>query len=121
MTFTCNVNATALRWSITIPLVENGFASVIVSHIQTRMINPIRINPDTSLTISRLSPNGTLPLVSNLSVTNVTTDLNGTMVECFTRINNISFQKVATIHVISSGTNGKEVTGCTTCIDFYYR
>ena len=105
----CNTNATSLRWNITVPLVQNGIASVIVSHTQTRMISPIRINSDTSLTISRRSTNATLPLMSTLSANNVTIDLNGTNVECFTRINGTVFQMVATIHVIRSGSNGKQL------------
>ena len=106
--FMCNTNATSLRWNVTVPLVPNGIASEIVSHTQTRMISPIRINSDTSLTISRLSTNGTLPLISTLSVNNVISNLNGTKVECFTRINDTGFQMVTTIHVIS-GSNGKQL------------
>ena len=109
--FMCTTNATSIRWSVTVPLLDtfHNSGSEIVSHVQTRMVSPIRINSNISFTISRLSTSGTLPLISTLSVTDLMNVLNGTRVECFTRIDNVDFQRMTTIYVIRSGGNGKQM------------
>ena len=116
LTFMCTTNATSIRWNVTVPLLDtsdgtqfDNWGSEIVSHVQTRMASPIRINSNVSFTVSRLSTSGALPLISTLSVTNLMNILNGTRVECFTRIDNVGFERMTTIYVIRSGGNGKQM------------
>ena len=100
LSFTCNTSTSdILTWSVTIP--ESGADSRFVSSSRLS-IRPIDISGKTFY-ISRFSTNGTLPLISLLSVTN-TTDLNGTNIEC--SIQNTNSQMMSTIHVIRSGADG---------------
>ena len=97
LSFTCNTSTSnLLTWSVTIP--ESGADTRLVSAAR-QSIRPIEISGKI-FNISRLSINGTLPLISLLFVTN-TTDLNGTNIKC--SIHNTNFQMVSTIHVIRSG------------------
>ena len=76
--FTCNASTDILIWSVTIP--ESDAETRIVSTTSLMYTRPIDIAGIT-FNISRLSINGTLPLISLLSVPN-TTDLNGTKIGC---------------------------------------
>ena len=110
----CNANATSLRWNVTVPLLQdnNMIRAVLVSYTQIRMTTPMNISSGISFPVSRLSINGSLPLMSTLSVTNITMTFNGMEVECFTRINNTDLTRVTTIDVIRSGTDGKHKGSC---------
>ena len=97
--FTCNTSATLLTWTVTIPAFQNGGErkTKIVSYTRQNLL-PLNVS-GVVFTISRLSTNGTLPLISLLSVTS-TANMNGTRVGCFAEGNDDS-PMVSVIHVIT--------------------
>jgi hypothetical protein len=101
----CNTSAPYLTWIVTIPESSNISLSRFIS-ITAQKIRPLEFSGNI-FNISRLSTNGTLPLISLLSIAN-TDDLNGTKVGCLAQFgDNNSLQMVSTIHVIRSGADGK--------------
>ena len=110
--FKCVVSATNLKWTVTIPLIENGvnFGSRIVTHTSDTIANLIiESYPPMSISfnVSRFSAFGALPLVSALAVTNVVVGLNDTEVNCSSRSSINSTSMVAAIHIINSGHDGE--------------
>ena len=104
-------NLTSLRWNVTVPLLEDSGESGIGTGIVTTTvpkIPPLELGSADStflFNISRLSTYGTLPLISTLSVANITSLFNGSTVGCY-ESNDISTQVVSAIDVISVGANG---------------
>ena len=100
--FICSTNRSFIEWNITILRPESGqkeSRSKLVSDI-----SPVAtlIVYGTVFNIARNSSLRSCPLTSTLSVANVTTDLNGTIVNC-TSIEHSTLEKnslLTTIHII---------------------
>ena len=98
---TDGVGSPTLLWNITIPHIGGD-----IGHVSTRSSQldlPLNIS-NIYFNITRDSIYDTQPLVSTLSVTNVTAALNGTIVECRQRQTQILTN---TINVIRTGHGGK--------------
>lgn len=92
-----------LRWNVTllhIDTAENS-ATGLVTPVSPQSDLPLRLS-NIVFNITRDSDVGTLPLVSTLTVTNVTSDLNGTIVDC-TEDEGLSHVLMSTINIIRTG------------------
>ena len=84
LSLTCIINASFVQWNITIPHYNQGPTSITYLFSTNRVTNiaeTFTIN-ETDLGISKTSDRGALPLVSTLSITNVSIGLNGTLIQC---------------------------------------
>ena len=100
-TLMCNTNHTFLEWSVSIISQPSFHETRSISYLdQNPTISPIMIN-SVNFTLSRDSSPRALPLVSTMTIKNVTNALEGTVVSC-TGINSSSASSVVllkTIHV----------------------
>ena len=102
-TLVCSTNHIFLVWSVRTtrqPLLHE--MRTIPSSGQSPVITPIRVN-SASMTFSRDSPNMALPLMSTMTIENVNSYLEGTMINCTGR-NSSSVSNMVmmtTIHINS--------------------
>ena len=93
-----------LQWNVTIPHIGGG--SGFLSTVSQQSDLPICIS-NIFFNITRDSNNGTLPLVSTLSVANVTASLNGTKVDCIQNVErSSSVVLMKTINIIGTEQGG---------------
>ena len=102
-TLVCNASYMFLEWSVitTSQPSLNQTRTISYSAITSAvMVLPIRVNT-TNITFSRHSPRMALPLVSTMTIVNVSSHLNGSVISC-TGINSSSVFSVVlmkTIHI----------------------
>ena len=93
-----------LQWNITVPPFDRQSAYVSTVSLESSL--PLYIN-DIFFDISRDSDHGTLPLLSSLSVANVTAALNGTKVDCIYNVERSASELLSnTIHIIGTEEEG---------------
>lgn len=95
-----------LRWNVTLLHIDT------TEYSATKLVAPVSPQSDLPLQLSSIYFNitrdsdvGTLPLVSTLMVTNVTSELNGTIVDC-TEDEGLSHVLMSTINIIRTGQGG---------------
>ena len=95
-----------LRWNITLidTAAEDSSATQLVTPVSPQANLPLRLS-NIFFNVTRDSDIDTLPLVSTLTVTNVTSDLNGTIVDC-TEDEGISRVIMSTIKIVRTGRQG---------------
>jgi hypothetical protein len=97
-TLMCSTNHIFLEWNVS-TIGQRGIRSISYFD-QSLAILPIMMD-STNFTFSRVSSPGALPLVSNMTIMNVTSNLEGTVITC-TGLNSSSESSVVlmtTIHV----------------------
>ena len=101
---TCTAAARSIRWKIlqfnelgTLTEVVN---SVFIDSIDDNQVKQREVNSAT-FTFMRISNEGTLPLISTLSIDSVSIGLNGTVVNC-TDVSNPMTLASTTIYIINS-------------------
>ena len=97
--FTCSTTLDYIQWNVTVfQPIPNSRESFLVSDILSTTV-PLTVNM-IRFTVAKNSTSGSRPLISTLSVANVTAALNGTMVNCIAE-SDIEINKLVTIiHVI---------------------
>ena len=94
-----------LAWNIYIPHYDKSY-SKLYAYEGARDTSSVVVDAMVILTFDRTSASGVFPLVSQLSISTVATQLNGTMINCTERtLENIILQ--TTLHIID--TNGKYI------------
>ena len=112
LTFTCSTGRAFIEWNVTV--LQSGVRSSRTRLVltETRTATPLTNNMIT-FNITRISSIGSLPLISTLTVVNVTNDhLNGTEVNCADIGNSLAqtSSSVAFVHIIPNGKpNNKHV------------
>jgi hypothetical protein len=97
----CTVNHSLfLEWNVTLPE-RNSTQPLRRSVPWTGMKNqtPFNLTPDTAFRFTRISEAGVLPLIAELLIDRVSTDLNGTDVQCIP-LNVSDPQTTFAIHVL---------------------
>ena len=99
---TCLTNTTFLGWKTLLPLEQgrtHSYLRYIFAMDETEQASSYNVN-STSFNASRISSKDELPLVSRIVINPVTTDLNGTEVNCTVQIddamNNANFTPATT-------------------------
>ena len=111
-TLMCSTNHIYLEWSVTVSTVWQSslHETRSIPHLdQNIAVSPILMN-SANFTFSRASSPGALPLVSTMTIYNITSNLEGTMIRC-TGLNSSSVSSVVlmkTIHVYDL--NGRSLT-----------
>ena len=105
ITFTCSTDRAFIEWNVTV--LQSGMRSSRTRLVlpETHTPTPLRINTLT-FNIARISPIGSLPLISTLVVANATSErLNGTEVNCTDIGNSLAHtsSSVAFVHIIPNG------------------
>ena len=77
---TCSTTAGALRWYITVPRIFNQ-SRYMSRNTQSSVAAPLMIDSST-ITFTRLSARGVLPLVAVVRIDRVSEALNGTVINC---------------------------------------
>ena len=95
-----------LRWNVTLLHIDTTerSATQLVTPVSPQSNLPLQLS-NIFFNITRDSDVGTLPLVSTFTVTNVTADLNGTIVDC-TEDEGLSHVFMSTINIIRTGQGG---------------
>ena len=106
----CSTNHVFLEWRVSTAWQSSLHATRSISYSdQNVVVSPILMN-SANFTFSRDSSPGELPLVSTMTIMNVTSNLEGTVIRC-TGLNSSSVSSVAlmtTIHVYDL--NGRSMT-----------
>jgi hypothetical protein len=92
----CGTNHIFLEWNVS-TINEHETRSISYSD-QSLAILPI-VMDYANFTFSRVSSPGALPLVSNMTIMNVTSNLEGTMITC-TGLNSLSVSSVALMTIL---------------------
>ena len=102
MTLTCSTSEAFLQWSIT--NVQTSVSRLVSFQGEARELEPLSLS-SISFYISKASDNEVVPLVSTISVYNVTTDLNTTAVSCSEIARNGQIERISMtiIHIIEAG------------------
>ena len=77
---TCSTTEGALRWYITIPRIFNQ-SRYMSRNTQSSVASPLMIDSST-ITFTRLSAQGALPLVAVVRIDHVSEAVNGTVINC---------------------------------------
>ena len=96
----CSTNYTFLEWSVRItsqPMLQL-YERTVPSSDRSPLILPIRVNT-VNITFSRDSPRMVLPLVSTMTIENMNSYLEGTMINC-TGVNSSSVSSVVLMTTI---------------------
>jgi hypothetical protein len=98
-----------LRWNVTLIHIDTAGDSTtaLVTPVSPQLHLPLQLS-NIYFNITRDSDIGTLPLVSTLTVANVTADLNGTIVDC-TEDEGRSLVIMSTINIIRTGQEGVSI------------
>ena len=97
LTMSCSTNHTFLEWSISTLKHETRSISYLDQNV---FVQPIMVD-SANFTFSRISSPGTLPLVSTMTIMNITSNLEGVTISCI-GLNSSSLSSVVlmtTIHV----------------------
>ena len=98
----CQTNSSYLNWHLAVPYMFNTpYMRFLSSTLSLNSLRPINVSGHI-FNITRTSIEGSLPLESTLSVANVTTDIEGTRIDCLNNGSNLS----TIIHVIRVGEEG---------------
>jgi hypothetical protein len=105
---TCTSSGAVHRWEFTV-LPENMiYTTVPVSSAGTSGAPPPLMISGSTITFSRLSGQGSSPLVSRTVVSPVTSGLNGTVVNCFEGISSTDSVAATRIRIIDPGQFGEK-------------
>ena len=102
---TCTVSVEFLEWSL-ILINENGMDEEIIAFSNSRDVTQQRtqrIINSTTFTFTRTSAQGSLPLISTLSIDSVSIGLNRTVVRCSDAANPMSSSST-TIYIVDIST-----------------
>ena len=97
LSFTCSTNLDILEWNITVGMLPSR--RQLVTDI-SRFDLPLMINSH-SFNVTRDSADRSKPIISTLTTSAVTSDLNGTTISCMDIGGSESSTMVATINVIT--------------------
>ena len=97
LSFTCSTNLDILEWNITVGMLRSR--RQLVTDI-SRFDLPLMINSH-SFNVTRDSADRSKPIISTLTTSAVTSDLNGTIISCTGVGGSESSTMVATINVIT--------------------
>ena len=105
---TCSTNETFLQWRI-----STSVRRLVPSQGAASELEPLTIN-STTFYISKVSDNEAVPLISTITVYNVTADLNRTAVNCAEIDENGQIERMSTaiIQIIRTGTLCSEAYEC---------
>ena len=93
-----------LEWNVYIPYYNRSYGPKVYAYQGTRDLSSVVVDSMVTLTFDRTSESGVRPFVSQLSINNVATQLNGTMINCTElTLENIILQIM--LHIID--TNGE--------------
>ena len=85
LTLICRTNQDQLlTWDVYVPY-YSMFYTKIVANEGVRDVQTVQVHPTVTLTFDRTSESNILPLVSQLSINNITRHLNGTTINCTER------------------------------------
>ena len=106
LTFICTTDREFIEWNVTVLHLEERSSRTRLVLTQTLVTRPLVINM-MIFDITRISIIGSLSLISTLTVANVTTDVNGTEMNCTDIGNSLAetSSSVATVYVIPNGIN----------------
>ena len=100
----------AHRWEFTVFPENVTYTTTPLTSIG-RVPQPLTIGTSAMITFSRLSDQGSSPLISRIVVSPVSRDLNGTVVNCFEGISSTDSVATTTIRIIDPGQFGKTPHG----------
>ena len=105
LTLTCQTAQDQfVAWNIYVPYYNRSYSRLHANEGIREVTNEV-VDAMVTLTFMRISEPGVFPLVSQLSINNAATSLNGTMINCTEHsLRNIILQR--TIHIIN-GSNRK--------------
>ena len=100
--FVCTVEGIFAEWTVSQdgPNIPYNFMRIVQNTVQ--MSSTMIVNY-TTFNFSRISVLNSLPLVTSLIISNVTSDLNGTMVTCRDRITQDSSSALLQVHIGDKG------------------
>ena len=93
------------RWEFTVFPEDVTYTTTPLTSIG-RIPQPLTIGTSAMITFSRLSDQGSSPLISRVVVSPVTGDINGTVVNCFEGISSTDSAATTTIQIIDPGQFG---------------
>ena len=99
-TLMCSTNHIFLKWSIS-SLRQTETRNLSIPYLDQNVVVPSIMMDSATFTFSRVSSPGALPLVSTMTIMNITSNLEGTMISC-TGLNSSFVSSVVlmtTIHV----------------------
>ena len=101
---TCHTQDQLLAWNVYISHYNRSYGPKFYAYEGARDTFSVEVDAMVTLTFDRISESGVFPLVSQLSINNVATQLNGTMINCTElTLENIILQIM--LHIID--TNGE--------------
>ena len=77
---TCHTQDQLLAWNVYIPHYNRSYGPKLYAYEGARDTFSVEVEAMVTLTFDRISESGVFPLVSQLSINNVATQLNGTMI-----------------------------------------
>ena len=101
LTLTCQTNMDQiLTWDVYVPY-YSVFYTKLIANEGVRDMQTVQVDPPVTLTFDRTSESNILPLVSQLTINNITRHLNGTTINCTEHsLGNIIIQEE--IHTINT-------------------
>ena len=113
LTLMCQTNMDQiLTWDVYFPYYPMFYTKLIANE-GVRDMQTVRVDPIVTLTFDRTSESNILPLVSQLSINNITGHLNGTTINCTEHsMGNIILQRK--IHIIDIANSKQHVHNITT-------
>jgi hypothetical protein len=105
---TCTSSGAFHRWEFTVFPENMTHTTLPITSVGTSGASPPLTISGSMITFSRLSGQGSSPLVSRIVVSPVTSGLNGTVVNCFEGISSIDSVATTTIRIIDPGQFGEK-------------
>ena len=98
----CNTNESVVDWNIAFAGTNDRINSIVTS---TTQVQDIRTSNSNVFIFSRTSERGTLPLISTLDISSVTSSLNGSTISCMDS-SSVAMEVTTTVYIISDSDGG---------------
>ena len=98
----CNTNESVVDWNIAVAGTNDRIDSIVTS---TTQVQDIHASDSNVFIFSRTSERGTLPLISTLDISSVTSSLNGSTISCMDS-SSVAMEVTATVYIISDSDGG---------------
>ena len=99
----CNTTESVLDWNIAFARTNDRIDSTVTSSL---LVQDIRTSNSTVFVFSRTSECGTLPLISTLDISSVTSSLNGSTISCMDSSSVAMEVITTTLYIISDSDGG---------------
>ena len=99
----CNTNESVVDWNIAFAGTNDRIDSTVTSNTQVQDIHTSNSNV---FIFSRTSERGTLPLISTLDISSVTSSLNGSTISCMDSSSVAMEVTTTTVYIISDSDGG---------------